>query len=164
MGGRRKVRNESEKEPATSINFPSTEGKRTKNSTSSPANRLLYTRKVPATSHLEKGEGGVYSAFLVQRPSGPARRRAQAGAALSCPEAPSPAAACPPPGARPTWRPAAFVRPRRPRRRADARGTTAALPGGRGGAGSVAPVPRAAAPTFPARRKGCPSPPWGPCP
>lgn len=80
------------------------------------------------------------------------------------PGAPSPAAACPPPGARPTWRPAAFVRPRRPRRRADASGTTAALPGGRGGAGSVAPVLRAAAPTFPAGRKRCPSPPGEPCP
>lgn len=79
MWGRGKVRNESEKEPATSINFPSTEGKRTKNSTSSSANRLLYTRKVPATSHLEKREGGVYSAFLVPRPSRPARLSAARG-------------------------------------------------------------------------------------
>lgn len=59
-------------------------------------NRLLYTRKVPATSHLEKGEGGVYSAFSMQRPSGPARRRAQAGAALAAPRHPRP----PPPAHR----------------------------------------------------------------
>lgn len=67
-----------------------------------------------------------------RRPAEPRPAWLPAAPAPGSPATPSPAAASPPPGARPTWRPTAFVRPRRPRRRADASGTAAALPGGRG--------------------------------
>ena len=114
-------------------------------------------------------EGAVYLAFLMQRPSRRAPGEAQASVAPDSPSAISPAAASPPPGARSTWRPAAFVRPRRPRGRADASGTAAALPAagggtGVGGAGAASEEracarggARAATPTFPAGKKLPPS-------
>lgn len=79
------------------------------------------------------------------------------------PGAPSPAAACPPPGARPTWPPAAFVRPRRPRRRGCQRDNCGAA--GRPGRSGVRGAGAAGGRSYlPSREKAMPIPSRGAVP
>lgn len=122
-----KVRNESEKKPATSRYSQSAKGKGThkKNLDFLPCKHFTVHPK--RTSHLALGKGwgwggGVYSASCAQRPYRPAPRTVQASVARGCTGSLSLSAACPLPGARPTWRPyRPLCRPRHPRQRADGR-------------------------------------------
>lgn len=115
-----KVRNKSEKKPATSRYSQSAKGKGTKK-----LDFLLceqFTVRPIRASHLALGkgrDGGVYSASWAQRPSGPTPGTVQAGVVRGYTRSLSLTAACPPPGVRPTWRPHRPLCRLRHRQRAD---------------------------------------------
>lgn len=115
-----KVRNKSEKKPATSRYSQSAKGKGTKKIDFLPCEQ--FTVHPIRASHLALGRGGggrVYSASWAQRPSGPSPGTVQASVVRGCTRSLSLSAACAPPGAHPTWRPARPLCRPRPRQRAD---------------------------------------------